>query len=93
MTVFVVDSVPQRLRGMLARYCLEVRAGLYVGKIDARMREKLWEHVEHHVAKSGAAVLLWRENSEQGFAMRALGDDRRMPVFRDGLWMIDEVLG
>jgi len=91
MTVFVVDSVPQRLRGMLARYCLEIRAGLFVGKIDARLREKLWGHIEHHVSKSGAAVVMWRESSEQGFAMRSIGDDRRMPVFRDGLWMIDEM--
>lgn len=90
MTVFVVDSVPQRLRGMLSRYCLEVRAGLYVGRIDARLREKLWEHVQHYEGKCGAAILIWRESNEQGYAFRSLGDNRRMPVNRDGLWLIDE---
>jgi CRISPR-associated protein Cas2 len=90
MTVFVVDSAPQRLRGMLGRYCLEVRAGLYVGKIDARLRATLWEHVEHYADRCGAAVLIWRESNEQGYAFRSLGDNRRMPIIRDGLWLIDE---
>lgn len=90
MTVFVVSRVPQRLRGMLARYCLEVRAGLFVGRIDARLRDKLWEHVEHHTRSDGNAVVIWRESTEQGYAFRSIGDDRRQPVRRDGLWLIDE---
>ena len=89
MTVYLVESAPQRLRGMLARYCLEIRAGVFVGRIDARLREKLWEHVEHHFREGGNAVLIWRVPSEQGYTFRTIGDARRQPVQKDGLWLID----
>ena len=46
MTIYSLERSPQKLRGMLSRYCLEVRAGLFVGRLDSRMRELLWEKVE-----------------------------------------------
>jgi CRISPR-associated protein Cas2 len=91
MTVILVNRVPQRLRGLLARYCLEVRAGVFVGKVDARLRDLLWHYVEHYVEDEGASVMIWRESTEQGYGLRTCGDDRRQPVYRDGLWLIDEM--
>jgi|GEM_PF-4048078 len=46
MVVIVLENVPNRLRGILSRWCLEVRAGLFVGRVDARMQEKLWEKID-----------------------------------------------
>jgi len=46
MLVIVVENVPPRLRGRLAVWLVEIRAGVYVGNPSARLREKMWSHVE-----------------------------------------------
>jgi CRISPR-associated protein Cas2 len=88
MVIYALDNAPQRLRGILSRYCLELRAGLFVGRIDARMRDLLWEKVEQLATRRTQAVLVWREPTEQGFAFRTFGSNRRTPVRVDGIWLI-----
>ncbi len=90
MVVYVLENAPQRLRGVLSRYCLEVRAGLFVARLDARMRELLWEKVETLSREKTRGVMVWRESSAQGFAFRTIGDDRRVPIIVDGIWLIAE---
>jgi hypothetical protein len=50
MLVIVVENVPPRLRGRLAIWLLEVRAGVYVGKVSKRIREMIWTTLEKGVA-------------------------------------------
>ena len=88
MVVYSMERAPQRLRGLLSRYCLEVRAGLFVGRLDARMRELLWEKVTDWATADLHAVMIWREPSEQGYAFRTLGKSRRVPVMVDGIWLV-----
>ena len=45
MLVIVVENAPPRLRGRLAVWLLEVRAGVYVGNINRRVREMIWNQV------------------------------------------------
>ena len=40
--VVVAESVPPRLRGRLAIWLLEVRAGVYIGDVSRRTREMIW---------------------------------------------------
>lgn len=90
MTVIELDRAPQRLRGAISRYCLEIRAGLFVGRIDARMRDLLWEKVTQLAGKGTNAVMVWRERNEQGYAFRTMGKNRREPVLYDGIWLVAE---
>jgi hypothetical protein len=46
MMVVVLTNAPPRLRGRLAAWLLEVRAGVYVGDYSARTREMIWEQVQ-----------------------------------------------
>ena len=46
MVVVVTENVPPRLRGRLAVWLLEVRAGVYVGNTSRRVREMLWEQCD-----------------------------------------------
>ena len=39
MLVVITEDVPPRLRGRLAVWLLEVRAGVYVGDVSRRVRE------------------------------------------------------
>jgi CRISPR-associated protein Cas2 len=66
---------------------IEPQAGVFVGNVSARVRDKLWEKVEREV-KEGSAVLLFSARTEQGFAVRCHGDRSRMPVNFEGLTLI-----
>ena len=43
MLVVVTEAVPPRLRGRLAVWLLEVRAGVYVGDVSRHIREMIWQ--------------------------------------------------
>jgi CRISPR-associated protein Cas2 len=87
MLVIVVENVPPRLRGRLAVWLLEVRAGVYVGKVSRRVREILWDTVEKGM-DGGNAVMVWSTNSESGFDFVTLGANRRIPVEMEGIKLV-----
>ena len=43
--VVVTENVPPRLRGRMAIWLLEVRAGVYIGDVSKRTREMIWEQL------------------------------------------------
>jgi CRISPR-associated protein Cas2 len=87
MLVIVVENAPPRLRGRLAIWLLEVRAGVYVGNVTRRVREMIWQNVEVGL-EDGNAVMVWSTNTESGFDFVTLGKNRRMPVEYDGLKLV-----
>jgi len=87
MLVIVVENAPPRLRGRLALWLLEVRAGVYVGKVSRRIREMIWENVEVGIS-DGNAVMAWTTNTESGFDFLTLGSNRRIPVEMDGIKLV-----
>ncbi len=76
MLVTVVENVPPRLRGRLAIWLLEVRAGVYIGKVSRRVREMIWDQIEKGI-EDGNAVMAWSTNTESGFDFMTLGANRR----------------
>ena len=46
MLVIVLENSPPRLRGRLAIWLLEIRAGVYVGNYSAKVRDNIWNQVE-----------------------------------------------
>lgn len=87
MLVIVVENAPPRLRGRLAVWLLEVRAGVYVGSYSRRVREHIWSQVEEGI-EDGNAVLVWSSTAEAGFEFRTLGPNRRLPVDFDGVQLV-----
>lgn len=87
MLVIVVENVPPRLRGRLAVWLLEIRAGVYVGKVNRRVREMIWDQVATGLGE-GNAVMAWSTNAENGFDFETLGTNRRIPVELDGVKLI-----
>ncbi len=41
MVVIILEKVPAGLRGELTRWLLELKAGVFVGKVSAMVRERL----------------------------------------------------
>jgi CRISPR-associated protein Cas2 len=87
MLVVVTEAVPPRLRGRLAVWLLEVRAGVYVGDVSKRVREMIWEQVKA-LADDGNVVMAWATPTESGFDFITHGKNRRMPIDLDGLRLV-----
>lgn len=87
MVVIVAENVPPRLRGRLAIWLLEVRAGVYLGDVSRRTREMLWQQLEAGF-EDGNVVMAWASQSESGYDFQTLGQNRRMPVDYDGLRLV-----
>jgi len=87
MLVIVVENVPPHLRGRLAIWLLEIRAGVYVGNYSAKVRDYIWGQVEKGIGE-GNAVMAWRTNNEAGFDFVTLGTNRRIPVELDGAKLV-----
>ncbi|TAI85116.1 type I-E CRISPR-associated endoribonuclease Cas2e, partial [Pectobacterium versatile] len=87
MLVVVTENVPPRLRGRLAVWLLEVRAGVYVGDTSQRVREMVWQQIIE-LAEQGNVVMAWATNTESGFEFQTWGENRRMPVDLDGLRLV-----
>lgn len=87
MLVIVVENAPPRLRGRLAIWLLEVRAGVYVGKVSRRIREMIWDAVEVGL-EGGNAVMAWTTNTESGFDFVTLGANRRIPLEMEGIKLV-----
>lgn len=87
MLVIVLENAPPRLRGRIAIWLLEVRAGVYVGNYSKKVREYIWSQVVAGI-EEGNAVIAWRTNNEAGFDFETLGVNRRIPVELDGAKLV-----
>ena len=87
MLMVVTETVPPRLRGRLAVWLLEVRAGVYVGDVSRRIREMIWHQVTE-LAEEGNVVMAWATNTESGYDFQTYGENRRTPVDFDGLRLV-----
>lgn len=88
MLVIVTENAPPRLRGRLAVWCLEVRAGVYVGKYSRKVREMIWDQIAYGI-EEGSAVLAWSTNTEEGFDLLTCGKNRRIPIEFDGAKLVE----
>jgi CRISPR-associated protein Cas2 len=87
MLVIVVENAPPRLRGRLAVWLLEIRAGVYLGKYSRRIREMIWEQICIGI-EDGNAVMAWATNTEAGFDFETIGANRRVPLELDGVKLV-----
>ena len=85
--VIVVEGAPPRLRGRLAVWLLEVRAGVYLGSYGRRVREMIWGQVQAYI-EDGNAVIAWAAPQDVGFEFDTCGVNRRIPVDLDGFRLI-----
>ena len=87
MLVIVVNNAPPRLRGRLAVWLLEIRAGVYVGSYSRRTREMIWEQVKTEI-DDGDAIIAWAAPNDVGYDFDTCGHNRRIPVDVDGLKLV-----
>lgn len=86
MIVLVVSECPSKLRGDLSKWLLEINSGVYVGNINARIREELWGRVVENIGH-GRATMVFHSNNEQYFDFK-IHNSTWEPVDFDGLSLI-----
>ena len=64
MIVLTLSDCPISLRGDLTKWLIEINTGVFVGRVSARVRDKLWERVRDSV-KHGRATLVFSTRNEQ----------------------------
>lgn len=87
MTVFVFDNAKPGLRGELNRWFLELKPGVFVGNVNARIRELLWERIRNGEMADGA-VMVYPSANEQGFGMCIFGQPHREVIDLEGVQLI-----
>lgn len=82
MITLVLSKVPAGLRGHLTKWLMEVSAGVFVGRVSARVRDELWD-ITRDGLEGGTAIMVISARNEQGFEIRNAGH-RWSPVDLDG---------
>jgi CRISPR-associated protein Cas2 len=83
VTVIVLAACPVGLRGHLTRWLLEITPGVFVGKINSRVRSLIWTRLAEMV-KTGRAIMVYGADNEQGLAFKVHPHDW-VPVDLDGI--------
>jgi CRISPR-associated protein Cas2 len=86
MTVVILIAAPEGLRGHLTRWLVEVSAGVFVGRMNARLRDRIWPTLEARIG-DGQAIMIEPADNEQRWAVRTAGRDRWQPADYDGLFL------
>ena len=87
MVVIVTENAPEKLRGELTRWLLETKPGVFVGKLSAAVRDRLWKKICENSDRPGA-LLIYSSDTEQGFCIKMCGDTKRSVVDIDGVQLI-----
>lgn len=86
MIVVVLSVTPERLRGVLTRWLLEITSGVYVGHVPTRVRDRLWLRIVDDVGR-GRALMVWSTRNEQRLAFR-VHNHAWSPVDYDGITLM-----
>lgn len=91
MVVVVLTACPAGLRGDLTRWLMEIAPGVYVGNLNARVRDRLWERILSLVS-NGRAIMVYSADNEQHLAFRTWQPDWE-PVQSDGIELVRKPSG
>ena len=87
MVVLILERVPPGLRGELTRWFLEPKAGVFVGRVSAAVRDRLWNKACMH-AGEGGCLMIYRSDNEQGFRVLSWGQTARSIEDFEGLFLV-----
>ncbi|QIB68686.1 type I-E CRISPR-associated endoribonuclease Cas2 [Aminipila butyrica] len=86
MTVVTLTNVPSSLRGDLTKWLQEISTGVYVGNINARIREELWKRILDNI-KQGQATLSYAKRGEIGYDFM-VHNTKREVIYCDGIPLV-----
>ena len=84
--MIVVAACPVGLRGHLTRWLLEISAGVFVGRVSARVRDRRWQP-KREMVNTARAVLVLSANNQQGLDFR-VHQHEWIPIDVEGLTLM-----
>lgn len=87
MLVMILESVPEGVRGELSRWMIEPHPGVFLGHINAMVRDRLWD-LCCDACRDGGIIQMWSTNNEQRFNVRVFGNTRRSIVDFEGIRLV-----
>jgi len=88
MIVMILERMTPALRGELTRWLIEPHTGVFVGHVNAMVRERLWIKCSKLTGSVGGIVQIWTTNTEQHFAMRMYGMTQRSVLELEGIQLV-----
>lgn len=96
MVLMMLERVTPSLRGELTRWLIQPRSGVFVGRVSALVRDKLWDKVVQaleaikptRAGRKPGAMMVYTTNNEQGFAIRVTGQTDRQVEDFEGLLLV-----
>lgn len=89
MTIFVLEKPTPSLRGELSRWMIEIKAGVFVGKISTTVTSILQEKI--FSTSSGAITIIRKANNEQGFSIYSIGKTTLNYIDFDGVILTERI--
>ena len=88
MVVFSIDNAPDNMRGMITRWLLEIKPGVFVGNVSTRVRVYIWEKI---ICKdlNVSAIMIYSYPTEQGFIFDMYGMTERHLNEYDGVQLVE----
>lgn len=90
MIVITMSNCPPKLRGDLSLWLMEINTGVYVGQVNARVREALWKRVCENL-HDGQATMVFTTNNEQHMEF-CVHNTSWKPVDYDGMKLMKRPL-
>ena len=86
MVVITLTNCPPKLRGDLTKWLFEIDTGVFVGNLNARVRDGVWQRVCENI-KNGRATMVFSSNNEQKLDFRIHNADWE-PIDYDGIKLV-----
>jgi len=86
VVVITLTDCPAALRGDLTKWLLEINPGVFVGRMNARVRENIWALVKKF-AKNGRATMVFNASNEQRLDFKVHNSEWE-PIDFDGIKLI-----
>lgn len=86
MVVITLSNCPPKLRGDLTKWLIEIDTGVFVGNLNARIRDAVWNRICENI-KNGRASMAFASNCEQKLDFR-IHNTEWEPVDFDGVKLV-----
>ena len=93
MIIISLVNVPERTKGYVSRYLIEISPSVYIGSLDSKTRDRLWDYVRGNCGANGYSTMAYSKNTAQGYEILTQGDsDYRTIAEIDGIKLIAKTI-
>lgn len=86
MVVITMTNCPNKIRGDLSKWMLEIDTGVFVGNLNPRIRDMVWDRICENIG-NGRATMAFHANNEQNLDFR-IHNAVWEPVDNDGIKLV-----